>query len=123
MAVVKTVTNVLSNKTAGTSASTTLTDCTTVDTSDFINLAVVVRLTFNASATLGARVKAFASNDDSTYNTYPFWQADIAFTSGAQAQAFQMPSGPKYVKFQVTNLDAAQTITAIYVDTHDQTIT
>jgi hypothetical protein len=123
MAFAKTITTVLSNKTAAASSSTTLSDCTTAVTTDYLNLAILVRLTFNASATLGARVKAFASNDDSTYNTYPFWQADISYLSGAQAQAFQLPSGPKYLKFQVTNLDTGQSITAIYIDTHAQNYT
>lgn len=119
----KTVTNILSNKTAGTSASTTLTDCTTVDTSGCINLGITVRLTFNASATLGARVKVFGSHDDSTYNTEPYAQADIAFTSGARGASFTIPHAIRYLKVQVTNLDAGQTITAIYVYSHLQTIT
>lgn len=121
MALSKAITTVLSNKTAAASNSTTLTDCTTVDTSAHVNLAIVVRATFNASATLGCIVKAFASNDDSTYNTYTYWQANMAYTSGAQAQAFNVPAGPRYLKFQVTNLDAGQSITAIYIDTHVQT--
>jgi hypothetical protein len=121
MAFAKTITTVLSNKTAAASGSTTLTDCTTVTTTDHIGLAILVRATFNASATLGARVKAFASNDGSTYSTEVYWQADIPYTSGARIAAFDVPRGPKYLKFQVTNLDTAQSITAIYVDTHVQT--
>jgi hypothetical protein len=122
MTFTKTVTTILSNKTAGTSASTTLTDCTTIDTTSCINLALSIRLTFNASATLGGRIKVFGSNDDSTYATNPFWQGDVAFASGAQESMFQIPSGIKYLKVQVTNLDTAQTITAIYVDSHVQTV-
>lgn len=121
MAIAKTVTNILSNKTAGTSASTTLTDCTTIDTTSCINLGIQVRLTFNASATAGARVKVFGSNDDSTYGTVPYAQADIAYVSGAQGASFSIPHAIKYLKVQVTNLDSGQTITAIYVDSHVQT--
>lgn len=121
MALVKTVTEILSNKTAAAGASTTLTDCTTVTTTDCIDLAINVKLTFNAAATGGARVKAFGSNDDSTYDTDPYWQADIAFTSGAREQSFTFPHAPKYLKFQVTNIDTGQSITAIYISSHVQT--
>jgi len=121
MAFTKTVTSVLSNATAAAGGSTSLS--TEVDTTDFINLAVEVKLTFNASATLGARIKAFACNaSGGTYDTYPFWQADIARASGVQGQSFQLPSGPKYVEFLVTNLDGTYSITAITIYVHDQTV-
>jgi hypothetical protein len=124
MTVTKTVTAILSNKTAGTSASTTLSDCATIDTTELqMDLSIIVSCTLNASCTAGARVKAFASNDDSTWTaTHPYWQGDIAWISGGGAvlAGFDVPHGPKYLKFQVTNLDTAQTITAIYINKHQQ---
>jgi hypothetical protein len=107
---------ILTNKTAAASGSTALADCTAITTTDATDLAIHVKLTFNASATLGARVKLFASYDDGTnYESYPFWQYDIAYTSGAQSASARVPFSQKRIKVQVTNLDTGQSITAIYV--------
>jgi len=118
MALGKTVSAaLLSNKTAAANASTTIGDCTTITTTDYIGLAVTVNLTFNGAATLGAIIKAFASDDDANYDSAgkPYWQEAIAYVSGAQIVHFDFPSGPKYMKFLLTNLDTGQSITAIYV--------
>ena len=118
MALGKTISAVLlDNKTAAANASTTIGDCTTITTTDYIGLAIRLKLTFNGAATLGAILKAFGSDDDANYDSAgkPYWQEAISYVSGAQDLHFDFPSGPKYMKFLLTNLDTGQSITAIYV--------
>ena len=119
MALGKTVSAVLlDNKTAAANASTTVGDCTTITTDAYVGLDVTLKLTFNAAATLGAILKAYGSDTDGAdYDTAakPYWQEAISWVTGAQILHFDFPSGPKYMKFLLTNLDLAQSITAIYI--------
>ena len=116
MALGKTVSGALLNNTTAAASSSTA-NSTTITTTDYIGLAVTLKLTFNAAATLGAILKAYGSDDDATYDSAvkPYWQEAIAYVSGAQVVHFDFPSGPKYVQFVLTNLDTGQSITAIYV--------
>ncbi len=120
MALAKTVTKILDNKTAAASASTDIADCTAIDTTDVIALAIGVQLTFNAAATLGAVLKIYAAADGVNYDAYVYDQFPIAYTSGAQAQTFVVNPAAKLLKAKITNLDTGQSITAIYIYAHDQ---
>jgi hypothetical protein len=116
MALGKTVSAaLLNNVTANANASTA--NSTTITTTDYVGLAVTLKLTFNAAATGGAILKAYGCDDDATYDSSgkPYWQEAISYVSGAQVLHFDFPSGPKYVQFAVTNLDLVQSITAIYI--------
>lgn len=112
----KTYTKILDNKTAGTSASTTLSDCTAEDLSAALQCAIEVDMTFNASATLGATVKVFASGDGTNFDTVEYATQSVALSAGNAVQVtFPINPAVKYFRVQVTNLDSAQTITAISV--------
>jgi hypothetical protein len=122
MALAKSVTEILSNKTAAASGSTTLSDCTTIDTTSVISLAIEARATYHASATLGVRVRVFASGDDSNYGDSPIAQFDLPFAANTTKRwSRDIIPAEKYMKVQVTNLDTAQSATAIYVYAHAQT--
>ena len=107
---------ILTNKTAAASVSTALADCTAITTTDATDLHIHMLMTYHGSATLGGRVKLYASYDDGTnYESNPFWQFDMPFTAGATIRySHQVPPSPKRIKLQVTNLDTGQSITAIY---------
>lgn len=123
MGLTKTVTAILSNKTAAASTATLLSDCTAIDTSQATNAcAIEVLLTFHASATLGATLKVYGSYDGTNWDTDTYAEASIAKTSGARSQSFAVVPGPKYLKAQVLNLDTAQSITAITIYEHIQTL-
>jgi len=122
MVLAKAVTKILSNKTAAASGSTTLSDCTTIDTTSVISLAIEAKATYNASATLGVRVKVFASGDDTNYGDLPIAQFDLPFAANTTKRwSRDIIPAEKYMKVQVTNLDTAQSATAIYVYAHAQT--
>jgi len=110
-------TAILSNKTAAASASTTLADCTTITTTDATDLHIHCKVAYNAAATLGVRVKLFASYDnDTNYESNPFWQFDMPFTANVTiGYSARVPFSAKYIKVQVTNLDTGQSATAIYI--------
>lgn len=116
MALSKTSTKILDNKTANASSSTSLGDCTAVDLSTAVQMAIDVELTFNASATAGATVKVYASDDNSVWDTTPYDQFDIAVSAGNAVKAhFAILPAPKYLKALITNLDATYSITAINI--------
>jgi hypothetical protein len=117
-----TVATILSNKTAAKSASTDIADCTAIDGSAMVALGIEVLLTFNASATLGATVKVFSSSDTSNYTTTAIQEYDIPYSNATVRHAFTVLPGHKNYKVQVTNLDTAQSITAIYVYSEPQVL-
>jgi hypothetical protein len=119
MALGKTVATILSNKTAAASGSTTLSDCTTLDTSDVLMLGIDASANYHASATSGVTVKVFASRDDSSYNLNPCDEWDLPFVAGTVVSKTVpvIPAG-RYLKVQVTNKDTGQSATQIYVYAH-----
>ncbi|MFA5380106.1 MAG: hypothetical protein WC455_30375 [Dehalococcoidia bacterium] len=121
MALGKTVATILSNKTAAASNSTTLTDCTTIDTAAVLMLGIGVKLTFNAAATGKATVKVFASPDDTNYDSEPCDEWDIPWENATVSKTVPTLPAARYLKVQVTNADAGQSITAIYVYSHPLT--
>ena len=120
MALGITVATILDNKSAAKSASTDIADCTAIDGSSMIALGIEVLLTFNASATLGATVKIFSSSDGTNYTTADCQEYDIPYSNGTVRHSFSVLPGHKNYKVQVTNLDTAQSITAIYVYSEPQ---
>jgi len=115
MALAITVAALLENKTVQESASSVLSECTAVDGSAMIALGIEVLLTFHASATLGATVKIFTSSDGTNYCTADTQEYDIPYSNATVRHSFTVLSGHKYYKVQVTNLDTAQDITALYI--------
>ncbi len=123
MTVGKTVATILSNKTAAASGSTTLGDCTVIDTNACVGLAIECKVTYNGSATKGVRVKLFGSYDDVNYDSDPYDYFDMPFTAGSTIScSFNTIPGPRYIKAQVTNLDTGQSATGIYVYSHPMVI-
>jgi hypothetical protein len=81
-------------------------------------------MTFHASATAGATVKIFTSSDGTNYCTNDTQEYDVPVSAGNTVRhSFVVLPGHKYYKVQVTNLDAAQDITALYVYSEPQTAT
>lgn len=118
-------TEVLANKTAAASGTTTLGDCTVVDSSNAIQVAAEVVATYNASATLGGRLEVFGSLDNTNWSTQPFAGYDMVFESAGATtrQVFGVANAPRYLRFRLRNLDTGQSITAIYVNVALQTVT
>jgi hypothetical protein len=116
MALSKTSTKILDNKTAAASSSTTASECTAVDLSTAVQMAIDVEMTFNASATKGAEGKVYASDDNTNWDTIPYDQFDVAVSAGNAVKAhFAILPAPKYIRVVVTNLDTSYSITAISV--------
>ncbi len=115
----KTYTKVLDNKTVAENASSDIADCTVEDLSAALQCAIEVDLTFHASATLGATVKVYASGDGTNFDSsgYEYATQSVALKSGGGAVQVSFPINPaaKYIKVVVTNLDAAQDLTAVSV--------
>ena len=118
-----TVVTILDNKTVAKSASSVVSECTAIDGSAVVALGIEVLMTFNASATLGATVKVLTSADGTNYTGVSLMEFSIAVSAGnAVRSSFNVFSGHKYYKVQVTNLDTAQSITAIYVYSEPQVL-
>lgn len=112
----KTYSKILDNKTAAASGSTTLGDCTAEDLSAALQCAIEVDMTFHESATQGATIKVFASGDGTNFDTVEYATQSVAVSAGNAIQVtFPINPAVKYFRVQVTNLDAAQSITAISV--------
>jgi hypothetical protein len=115
---------IVTNETAAANASTDIEDSDPILTTDFTDLHVHCALTYNVAATLGAVVKLYASKDDGTnYENRPCWQFYMPHTTGNTVISYsaQCPHSAKRMKAVVTNLDLAQSITAIYVSYTPQT--
>ncbi len=123
MALGITVAAILENKTVQESASSVLAECTAVDGSAVVALGFEILLTFHGSATLGATVKVFTSSDGTNYCTNDTQEYDIPVSAGNTVRhSFTVLPGHKNYKIQVTNLDTAQDITALYVYSEPQVV-
>jgi len=122
MALAITVVAILENKTVQEAASSVVSECTAIDGSTVVNLGIEVLMTFHASATAGATVKIFTSSDGTNYCTNDTQEYDVPVSAGNTVRhSFVVLPGHKYYKVQVTNLDAAQDITALYIYSEPQT--
>ncbi len=120
MALTKTVSTIASNVTVA--ANTLGAASTGVDLSGAVDFGIGYKMTFNASATLGATIELYADPEgadvDFTVGTYddPTDAADVAVDAGHQAMGFiPLSRSAKYVKAKVRNLDTGQSITGIYL--------
>ena len=115
---------ILSNKTAAASSSTTLTDCTAVAGSNVVALGIEVVMTFHASATKGATVKVFSSQNGTNYTTTAVQEYDVPVAANSTVRhAFVVLPGHAYYRVQVTNLDTGKSITTISVYAEPQVLT
>lgn len=116
MALSKTPTLILDNVTiAANSASAASTG---VDLNDAVDFGIGYQMTFNASATKGARIDLFAdpagASVSFTVGTYADAcdAGDVQVDAGHQVQGFiQLQRAARYVKAKVVNLDTGQSIT------------
>jgi hypothetical protein len=123
MAISKTAVKVIDNQTVA--FSNKVDQATGTDLSSAINLKVGYTLTFNGSATAGARIDLFADPADASANftigayDNALDSEDILLTAtnkGHQVSGnIQMNWAAKYVKARLVNLDPAQSITGASV--------
>jgi len=126
MALSKTPTQIISNITV--SANTASTASTGVDLNNAIDFGIGFQMTFNASATKGARIDLYAdpagASVSFTIGSYaaPCDSGDVQLSAGHQVQGFiQMQRAARYVKAKIVNLDTGQSITAASLWAHVQT--
>lgn len=102
--------NVTVQESASSSASTA------VDISTALQCSIEVKMTFHGSATNGATVAVYGSGDNTNWDTGAYDEFDIPVSAGSTVQ-HNLPilPSPKYVRVVVSNLDAVQDITALYV--------
>lgn len=117
MALTKTASNVINNQTIA--ASSSATQATGTDLTSAINFKVGYTMTFNASATYGARIEVYADPQDAaasfSIGTYdnPIDAEDILVSKGHTVSgSFQMNWAAKYVKVRIVNVDTFYSITA-----------
>lgn len=116
MALGKTITQVITSQTIA--ASSSYTQATGTDLSSAVDFGVGYTLTFNAAATLGARIDVFAdpagASASFTVGAYDDAadSADVAVDAGHTVSGFvQMMRSAKFVKVRIVNLDTGQSIT------------
>lgn len=116
MALGKTPTLILDNVTIA--ANTASAASTGVDLGDAVDFGIGYQMTFNASATKGARIDLYAdpagASVSFTVGTYadPCDSGDVQVDAGHQVQGFvQLQRAARYVKAKVVNLDTGQSIT------------
>jgi hypothetical protein len=117
MALSKTPTRVIDNQTIGNNNK--VDQATGTDLTAAINLKVGYSMTFNASATAGAKVELYADPADASASfsigTYdvPIDAEDIARSVGHTVNgSVQMNWSAKFVKVRLVNLDPTYSITA-----------
>ncbi len=100
-------------------ANTASSASTGVDLGAAVDFGIGYQMTFNASATKGARIDLFADQAGAsasfTVGTYADAcdSGDVQVDSGHQVQGFiQLQRAARYVKAKVVNLDTGQSITA-----------
>jgi len=116
MALSKTPTQILNNVTIA--ANGTSSESTGVDLNDAVDFGIGYQMTFNASATKGARIDLYAdpsgASQSFTIGSYadPCDSGDVQVDAGHQVQGFiQMQRAARYVKCKVVNLDTSYSIT------------
>lgn len=125
MAITKSATNIIDNQTAAASGSV---ESTGIDLSNAIDLAIGFELTFDASATGGARIELYADPEGASAtftigaNQEPTDEHDVPVSTGNTIEGVvPMVRSPKYCKIRVVNRDADYSITGISVWAQVQT--
>ena len=116
MALSKTPIIILDNVTVA--ANSASNPSTGVDLNDAVDFGIGYQMSFNVSATKGARIDLYAdpagASVSFTVGTYanPCDSGDIRVNAGRQVQGFfQMQRAARYVRAKVVNLDTGQSIT------------
>lgn len=121
MAITKTVTQILN--VASIAANTESAQGTALALTNEALLALAVRLTFHASATVGAELRVYSSPSGTNYDTIPYHTEGITLTAGATVQkTIALTPAPANIKVSVKNLDTAQAITNATVDATQQKV-
>lgn len=125
MAITKSATKIIDNQTAAASGSV---DSSGIDLSNAIDLAIGFEVTFNASATDGARIELYGdfSGASASFiigaNQKPTDEYDVAVSAGNTVSGvIPMIRSPKYAKIRVVNEDGSYSITGISVWSQIQT--
>jgi hypothetical protein len=125
MAITKTATKIVDAETAAASSSV---DSDGMDLSSAIDLAIGFEMTFNASATEGARIELYGDQDGASSsftigaNQEATDEYDVAVSAGNTVSGvIPMIRSPKYAKVRVVNEDGTYSITAISVWSQVQT--
>lgn len=125
MAITKSATKIIDNQSAAASGSV---DSSGIDLSNAIDFAIGFEMTFNASATEGARIELYGDPEGAAAsftigsNQEATDEYDIAVSAGNTVSGvIQMTKSMKYAKARVVNEDGSQSITAISVWAQIQT--
>lgn len=80
-------------------------------------IAVTVRVTYHASATVAVRLKLYFSPDDKNYDTVAYAYFDVDLSAGETVQETKLVDSPEggNLRVAVENLDAVYAATAISV--------
>lgn len=80
-------------------------------------LGVTVRVTYNASATSGVRLKLYFSPDGKNYDTVAYAYFDIDLTAGSTVQETKLVDAPErgHLRVALEDLDATYAATGITV--------
>ncbi|MFA7121386.1 MAG: hypothetical protein WC277_07880 [Bacilli bacterium] len=123
MALVKTVTAILSDKPIAADTETLLADCTEIDLDAAVQVEVEVAITYGATATAGATVRVWGAATTGVYTTDPIDEFPLAFTAGATKKiSFQTRASPRFMKVSVLNEDPAVAASAVTVTATIQTV-
>lgn len=121
MAITKTVTQILTvTSLAGGAESAAGTSVNLVNDS---LVALTVKLTYDAAATVGADLKVYAGPDGTSWDTDAYHTESLPFVAGQVKQrTFTLTPAPAYIKTEVKNLDGTRAITTITVKIHRQQV-
>lgn len=114
----KVATQIVSIASLAASATSLLADCVAINlTSGQSSLALTVACTYNPAAVAGIRVHVRTSYDGVNYDTQDWDTWTPGFVAGATIQQSKVyDTSPAYLKVLIENLDAAQTVTVVTVE-------
>jgi hypothetical protein len=124
MGLSKTVTTILTGKTAAASDETAIADCTELDLSAAVQIELEANVVYNASGTDAAIVRVWGASSTGDYGDEPIDTFIMPFTAGSTIQhSFQTRASPKYMKVTVSNPDSSYSITGISIISTVQNVT
>ena len=114
----KTVTKVIDLASIAAATESALSDCTAIDLHTSQNaLALTVACKYNAAAVAGIKVHVRTSYDGVHYDTEDWDAWTPGFVAGGTIQQTKVyDTSPAYLKVLIENLDAAQTVTVVSVE-------
>ena len=113
----KTITKVINLALIAALAESALADCAAIDLHTSQNaLAITVACTYNVAAVAGIKVHVRTSYDGVSYDTQDWDTWTPGFVAGGTIQQTKVyDTSPAYLKVLIENLDAAQTVTLVTV--------